>query len=230
MSGFTPILLIAITMSLVLFQNCSPGHKGERSFDLSSYGSINSAAKAIVEDRCSFCHSPGLGYDGPTDTSDPALLVSEGYIVPGSPDSSTFFHSIATNSMPLGAPLNEEEKDVLEQWIVSWGQNPDGSGGGSITDPNGFNCSTPRTYTQVRTILDNSCMECHDGSDGNRGRPNFSDYELLMESGYIVPSDPYTSLLHYNVLFGIMPKNRDPLPQEDVETIHCWIAGGALQD
>jgi hypothetical protein len=94
-------------------------------------------------------------------------------------------------------------------------------------EPEGIADLEPVCYTtQIRTILQPRCLECHNDSSGEGF--DASNYQTIKNS--VVPGDPRGSPL-YKVITDIngenmMPPDR-PLSQEDRTLIQVWIAQGA---
>ena len=79
-------------------------------------------------------------------------------------------------------------------------------------------CVDEISYTQtIRAIIDNNCMQCHDGSDN---LPNFDTYEVLSNNAQKVQE------LTTN---RFMPKEGN-LTNAEIEAIFCWVEQGALNN
>lgn len=80
-------------------------------------------ADQIIEDYCRACHSPGKTYAGAFPTGDIAdMKYDPKVVVPGDPEKSPIFESIADGRMPTGKKPSAEELDVLRRWIVALGE------------------------------------------------------------------------------------------------------------
>jgi len=93
------------------------------------------------------------------------------------------------------------------------------------------------TYDEhVAPILREKCFGCHN-PDKERGGLTLTSYGKVMEGGgsgaVIEPGDPDSStlfLLASHKKEPHMPPKSDRLPQENLEIIRAWIAGGALEN
>lgn len=89
----------------------------------------------------------------------------------------------------------------------------------------------------VKPILDENCVECHN-QDDLRGDFDVTSVEWMMEGGKkggkgIVPGKPDEgSLVKYirGELRPQMPKGEDPLTEGQLHVIRMWIAAGAVDD
>ena len=81
--------------------------------------------------------------------------------------------------------------------------------------------------TQIQTIFDNNCTNCH----GYSGGLNLTDYDGLMSGGnsgdVIVPEDYASSILWQEIESGDMPPNGN-LSSDEVSLIATWIDEGAM--
>ena len=81
--------------------------------------------------------------------------------------------------------------------------------------------------TQIQTIFDNNCTNCH----GYSGGLNLTDYDGLMSGGnsgdVIVPEDHASSILWQEIESGDMPPNGN-LSSDEVSLIATWIDEGAM--
>ena len=97
--------------------------------------------------------------------------------------------------------------------------------------------------TQIQPIFNNHCIECHVSINGS-GALELDSYDYLMQGDsnngpVVIPFNADSSLL-YRVLLRDsvivpnepiccrMPKNEDPLPQDDQQKIYDWINEGAI--
>jgi len=87
----------------------------------------------------------------------------------------------------------------------------------------------------VAPILSEKCVGCHDdGAAGGLRLDTFAGMRRGGRSGVLlVPGSANRSLLALKLIANPparMPKNGNPLPQEEIETIAAWIAQGAKFD
>lgn len=98
----------------------------------------------------------------------------------------------------------------------------------SKADPSGVSF-----IEQVAPILTKHCLACHNTRDP-KGRFDLSHFESLMKGGEqgdtVIPGDGELSNLHLVLSDGTMPKDADPLPQEQIDLIAKWIDEGAKFD
>ena len=89
----------------------------------------------------------------------------------------------------------------------------------------------------VKPLLVARCVECHAGSEP-KGQLDLTDISSMTRGGRkggsgIVPGNPDASSIVLYVLGAReprMPKGRDALSAEEVETLRAWIAAGAPDD
>jgi WD40 repeat protein/mono/diheme cytochrome c family protein len=95
-------------------------------------------------------------------------------------------------------------------------------------------------YKDVRPIFQQHCQGCHQPAKPQGGYV-MTEYANLFKKGDratpgVVPGKPDNSLLIEQITRqpgktqAEMPKNKDPLPPEDIEKIVKWIAQGAKDD
>lgn len=82
--------------------------------------------------------------------------------------------------------------------------------------------------TQVKEILENRCFVCHGQDGAAEGGLNFIlNVRRLVERGIIVPKDASNSKLYGLVKNGLMPKDDEPLSDEEINVIGQWVDAGA---
>jgi uncharacterized membrane protein len=123
---FVKIAKISLLLGLTMPAGCGKIYNSS-TFDSSTYGVTTGsaqflAAKAVINTHCSTCHTrasheawAGMGE---------ADFVSQGLVTPRSLEGSSIYTKIMgnrtaiTGNMPQGgAPLNDEELTVMENWI-----------------------------------------------------------------------------------------------------------------
>ncbi|MCC6165294.1 MAG: hypothetical protein IT182_18270 [Acidobacteria bacterium] len=110
--------------------------------------------------------------------------------------------------------------------------------GGSVASAHHHNvmvqAETAAFERDVVPIFKETCVECH-GPTKAKGRLRMDSVEALQKGGrngaLIEPGDPEKSLLMRRVL-GLdgddrMPLEKDPLTDEQIDTLRKWIAAGA---
>ena len=92
--------------------------------------------------------------------------------------------------------------------------------------------------TQIQPIFNNNCTSCHVNGGTYSGGLDLSSYAETIEGGNsgntIVPLDHSNSSLYNRVTLSdndpqFMPKNNNPLSQNDIDLIVQWIDEGALE-
>lgn len=86
---------------------------------------IESAANLVLDKHCRSCHGPGQRNDRTFPMHDIGdLAMDPTAVIPGDPDKSPLYSSIALNRMPLGTKLTPAELDAIKTWIVALGDVP----------------------------------------------------------------------------------------------------------
>lgn len=86
-------------------------------------------------------------------------------------------------------------------------------------------------FDSVRKLLETRCLSCHNDHD-HKGDFSLQSAPALLESGFVVPGDANDSHL-LSVVIGndgqkpSMPKNADPLSDDEVRILKAWIVNGA---
>jgi mono/diheme cytochrome c family protein len=83
---------------------------------------IELAADQVFDKSCRTCHGPGQRNDKTFPMHDIAdMALDPSVVVPGDPDKSSVYASIANNRMPLGTKLTPEELGDIKAWIMALG-------------------------------------------------------------------------------------------------------------
>lgn len=86
---------------------------------------------------------------------------------------------------------------------------------------------------EIAPILSRRCTACHNTRTSD-GRLNLSSFAALLKGGdsgdVLAPHDPDGSLLLLMVQDGSMPKDADPLAEDEIDSIRRWIDVGAPLD
>ena len=101
-------------------------------------------------------------------------------------------------------------------------------------------CSKQLSYADVEPILQETCAECHTGDHEGVVASGFSveSYEALMKGtklGPVIASGLAASSTLYRMVAGKtdpsihMPHGKDPLSDEQIETVKIWIDQGAVK-
>ena len=115
-------------------QNCSNGFAPVEYFDHFSSSSTASsaeflAAKAIINNRCTSCHSAsGAQFDSRLDLSSQQQFALAGFVIAGDPDQSKLIQRLrnytgasASKNMPPAGALPDSEYQTLRRWIMAMG-------------------------------------------------------------------------------------------------------------
>lgn len=134
---------------LVLFgQNCSMGFAPIVYLDhFSSTSSSSSgeflAAKTILKNNCTSCHSPsGVQADSRLDMTAESQFELAGLVVAGQPDQSKLIQKLKnftgtsslTKTMPLNGSISDSDYQTLRRWIMAMGA--------TSSDSNPYTCNT----------------------------------------------------------------------------------------
>ena len=142
-------------------------------------------------------------------------------VVPGNLNASDLVDAIyetGGDMMPpanSGGPLSQEQKDMIETWILQGALNnsctPD-------CDPTAF------TYaTTIQPMIDNYCTGCHSGTnpDGGLALVTYADI-----SGSALDGSLMSSLTATNG-YTLMPYLSNALVQCKIDQVQAWIDAGA---
>ncbi len=83
---------------------------------------------------------------------------------------------------------------------------------------------------QAIAILDQNCSGCHDGQSHSLDVLDFDDLTAQRPGGrdrFITPGDPSTSYLWRLIETDVMPKDGEPLIEEEKEILKQWITAGS---
>lgn len=73
-------------------------------------------------------------------------------------------------------------------------------------------------------VLTGRCISCHNSSATNvNGLTDLTDVDQLIAKAYIYPGKPQNSPLYLKIVDGLMPKNGDLLPADEMAAISDWI-------
>lgn len=80
---------------------------------------------ALVELHCRNCHGPGQTYQRAFFTGDLMDIARDpAIVVPGDPDASPLYESIAANRMPISTKITPEELNQIGNWITALAASP----------------------------------------------------------------------------------------------------------
>ncbi|AXI41347.1 c-type cytochrome [Sulfitobacter sp. SK011] len=83
---------------------------------------LTAQADQVIETHCRSCHAPGKTYGAVFPTGELAdMPFDKRILVPGNPDASPLYESIASNRMPKGKQMTVQEVEALRNWITALG-------------------------------------------------------------------------------------------------------------
>lgn len=86
---------------------------------------VTARANQVIENHCRSCHAPGKTYGAVFPTGDIAdMPFDKRIVIPGDPEASPLYESIASNRMPLGQKMSAQDVDALKKWIDALGVAP----------------------------------------------------------------------------------------------------------
>jgi mono/diheme cytochrome c family protein len=84
---------------------------------------IETAADRVMDQSCRTCHGPGARNEKTFPMHDITSMAADPkVVVPGNPERSNLFQSIALSRMPIGTQLKAEEVDAIRDWINALGE------------------------------------------------------------------------------------------------------------
>ena len=198
--------------------------------------------RPILAETCFGCHGPNES----TRQADLRLDTRESVgalVVPGDSAGSILFQRLtaedATRMPPVasGLVLTQGQIDAVRQWIdagAGWGDDA------AAVEPGAVQIAEREVDfdREVRPILSENCFTCHGPDDQQRQRGLRLDVKEgpFGDRGHfggpvIVPESSAKSILHYRITAEDarvrMPWGREPLTDDQIETIRLWIDQGA---
>jgi len=198
----------------------------------------------IFTSTCLDCHGPDEArrmLNLRLDTQD--FLTS--HIVPGDPAASLIFQRITVEDgirvMPptsSGRTLTAEQIETVRLWIASgadWGTELTGDERAELAQAAERQVVFAR---EVRPILSRNCFQCHGPDDENRqmglrldNPEGFSGHRGAFGGPAVIPGNAEDSLLYQRITAEAesfrMPRDREALTPNEIETIRLWINQGA---
>ncbi len=198
---------------LIMLAGCGGGDPYKTtptSLTASSASTLNGQAQKLINTKCGSCHGKtSLGQGGFSSASDIGLMINQGKIIPGSPETSRVYIRVAGGTMPPSAPLPDKEKMLIATWIYNL-----------YIDPNS-------AFGKVfNGLFQPKCLGCH-GATKASGGVSFETYYDTMK--VVSAGKPEFSLVYQAVLSGRMPKGKAPLSTAELQLLSTWIAAGALR-
>ncbi|MDX1647878.1 MAG: PSD1 and planctomycete cytochrome C domain-containing protein, partial [Longimicrobiales bacterium] len=218
----------------------SPGHVEAQ--DAEAF--FESRVRPVLAQKCAECHSERRRRGGFRVSTLEDLLAggrSGPAIVPGDPDASLLIqvvrHEIEDMEMPQDAPaLTQREIEGLEEWIrmdAPWPRATSEIVFAASPGAAGLSPGARIFVDRVRPVLEQKCFSCH--TDDERGGLRLDSRQRMVEGGgrgpAVVPGNPEQSLLVAAVRHEMddlrMPRNGDPLTEEEIAGFVDWIRAGA---
>lgn len=177
----------------------------------------------IFEAHCAFggCHDAQTSEEGvQLDTY--VNIITTGEVKPFKPGNSEVYEQIIENEMPPEPyePLTDEQKSIIEKWILQGAKNLTCTASGS--------CDTTNVsyLSNIAPILNNSCLSCHGASvyQDAGGGVNLSSYDAVKAPA--LDGRLYGSVSH-NTDFVAMPLGLSQLPNCQIKQIKAWVDAGA---
>lgn len=198
----------------------------------------------IFATTCLDCHGPDEArrmLNLRLDTQD--FLGS--HIVPGDPDASLIYQRISVEDgirvMPptsSGRTLSAQQIATVREWIAGgaeWGADLTASQQADLLQAAERQVVFAR---EVRPILSRNCFQCHGPDDDNRQMglrldipDGFAGDRGAFGGPVVIPGNAADSLMFQRITAEAesfrMPRERDALSEEEIETIRLWINQGA---
>ena len=218
--------------------------------------SSNSAAQATdslsyTEDILPLFSTTCLDCHGPDETRrmmnlrlDTQDFLSS-HIVPGNPNESLIYqritHGDAVRKMPpvsSGRSLTDDQIETVRSWIISgaeWGVDLSAAEQADLL----LVAERQINFTrEVRPILSRNCFQCHGPDDQNRqmglrldSPEGFSGERGAFGGPVVLPGNAQDSLLFQRISASAenirMPRDREALTEDEIETLRLWINQGA---
>jgi mono/diheme cytochrome c family protein len=189
--------------------------------------SLQQATVAILSTNCASCHGSSSGQGNVSNITDPASLISQGLVVPGSPTTSPLYSAVSSGTMPLnGTVLSSSELQTIQSWILSLSPTPTSSPTSTPTaspspspSPSASTTAIVSFSKTIFPVIQADCFKCHNNVAGN---PVINSYATI--SALVAPDSPANSTLYQKISTGTM-KNYSPT--ELTQNIYTWILQGA---
>ena len=229
-----PVLLLALTC-LVSIESLGQSNKSL---------TYTEDILPIFTSTCLDCHGPDESrrmLNLRLDTQD--FLSS--HVTAGDPENSLIFQRISEDDMirvmppsSSGRTLTQEQIQTVREWIetgADWGSELDESQRVELAQA----AERQVVFTrEVRPILSRNCFQCHGPDNQNRQMglrldipEGFAGDRGAFGGPVVVPGNAEESLLFQRITAEAdnfrMPRDREALTADDVETIRLWINQGA---
>lgn len=211
----------------------------------------------MLMSKCGRCHVTAARGGFQMANFEELMQGTEGgrVVLPGNGVGSRLVQVIEEGDMPRGgARVTDEELESLKTWInegarvaaaarqapiedlatAAGGEAPAARPELRFAQGNG----TVSFSLDIAPIIIENCSGCHLDAQNASGRLNLETFDGWLRGGdtgaMLAPGAPMDSLLVQKLLGTAggdrMPRNRDPLPDEEIEKIKKWVEEGALFD
>ncbi len=183
--------------------------------------------KNIIEPKCLACHSANNPADG-INLSTYADVMNSKTVIPGKPQESKLFTSVANGRMPRGrAALPTDEIQLIQKWITDGAHEVENEVGNPVPAPE----AVPTYQWISKNVLEKKCLICHNTAKP-RGKVDLSSYEALMASTGnktkpVIAGNAEASTLYLEIEEQKMPPNIKKLDEAEMKALHDWILVGA---
>ena len=198
----------------------------------------------IFTSTCLDCHGPDENRRMLNLRFDTQDFLSS-HIVAGDPESSLLFQRISEDDMirvmppsSSGRTLTQQQIQIVRDWIeggAPWGEDLDETQRADLVQA----AERQVVFTrEVRPILSRNCFQCHGPDEENRQMglrldtpEGFAGDRGNFGGPVVIPGNATDSLLFQRITAEAenfrMPRDREALTADEVETIRLWINQGA---
>ena len=198
----------------------------------------------IFTSTCLDCHGPDENRRMLNLRFDTQDFLSS-HIVAGDPESSLLFQRISEDDMirvmppsSSGRTLTQQQIQIVRDWIeggAAWGEDLDETQRADLVQA----AERQVVFTrEVRPILSRNCFQCHGPDEENRQMglrldtpEGFAGNRGNFGGPVVIPGNATDSLLFQRITAEAenfrMPRDREALTADEVETIRLWINQGA---
>ena len=198
----------------------------------------------IFTSTCLDCHGPDENRRMLNLRFDTQDFLSS-HIVAGDPESSLLFQRISEDDMirvmppsSSGRTLTQQQIQIVRDWIeggAAWGEDLDETQRADLVQA----AERQVVFTrEVRPILSRNCFQCHGPDEENRQMglrldtpEGFAGDRGNFGGPVVIPGNATDSLLFQRITAEAenfrMPRDREALTADEVETIRLWINQGA---
>jgi len=198
----------------------------------------------IFTSNCLDCHGPDDGRRMLNLRFDTQDFLSS-HILAGDPENSLLFQRISEDDMirvmppsSSGRTLTQQQIQTVRDWIkggAAWGEDLNETQRADLVQAAERQVVFAR---EVRPILSRNCFQCHGPDEENRQMglrldtpEGFAGHRGNFGGPVVIPGNAKDSLLFQRITAEVenfrMPRDREALTADEVETIRLWINQGA---